>query len=137
MNKFDNGENAYHGFDSQEKRDKDAAELAELADRLESLGGEPPSSFKSLSLKSTKVETDNKVKLNEKSNVGSNQEITPSQEPTGKRVALLVGNSKYNTSPLKNPVNDIDLLEKALKETGFEVLKVSNVDRSNFKRALG
>ena len=53
MNKFDNGENAYEGFDTQEKEIK-TFELAELVARLESLGGEPPSLFKSFNLKSTK-----------------------------------------------------------------------------------
>ena len=39
----------------------------------------------------------------------------------GKKVALVVGNSKYPTAPLKNPVNDARAIARTLKELGFEV----------------
>ena len=55
---------------------------------------------------------------------------------TSKRVALLVGNDKYKASPLKNPTNDIKLLERTLKSTGFEVIKANNVNRAQFRKAL-
>ena len=39
-----------------------------------------------------------------------------------KRVALVIGNSAYeHTSPLKNPVNDANLMAISLEEAGFEL----------------
>ena len=32
-----------------------------------------------------------------------------------KRIALVIGNSRYTISPLKNPVNDAKEIEKSLK----------------------
>jgi uncharacterized caspase-like protein len=40
---------------------------------------------------------------------------------SGKRVALVVGNGKYSTAPLKNPVNDARAMARSLQELGFEV----------------
>ena len=43
-----------------------------------------------------------------------------------KRLALIFGNSQYrNSPPLKNPVNDANLMEGTLKELGFEVIKTT------------
>ncbi len=39
------------------------------------------------------------------------------------RVALVIGNGAYRSSPLRNPVNDAMAMEKALKGLGFEVMK--------------
>lgn len=36
------------------------------------------------------------------------------------RLALLIGNSKYQSSPLKNPGNDVALMKSALDRLGFE-----------------
>ena len=42
-------------------------------------------------------------------------------EAPPQRLALLVGNSKYqNLNPLKNPKNDVDKLAAKLEELGFE-----------------
>ena len=38
-----------------------------------------------------------------------------------KRVALVIGNSAYNTSPLKNPINDARDMRVALREFGFTI----------------
>lgn len=38
-----------------------------------------------------------------------------------KRVALVIGNSNYLSSPLKNPVNDAHAMANALRKLGFEV----------------
>ena len=43
------------------------------------------------------------------------------QMTSPKRVALLVGNSKYDNEPLRNPVNDVAAVEKALKALDFNV----------------
>lgn len=50
-------------------------------------------------------------------------ELAAQSKPTsGKRVALLLANSKYVTSPLSNPKNDLALMEKTLRSLGFEVV---------------
>jgi hypothetical protein len=49
------------------------------------------------------------------------------------RVALVIGNSSYSNSPLKNPVNDAMDVAKKLRGLGFEV-----IERTNFKaRQIG
>ena len=54
-----------------------------------------------------------------------------------KRVALVVGNSQYKSfSILPNPVNDARLMEKALRESGFEVTLILDADQAQMKRAL-
>jgi len=52
---------------------------------------------------------------------------SPSAPPTvpeamGKRLALVIGNAKYNVKPLSNPVNDADDVSKALRGSGFDVV---------------
>jgi uncharacterized caspase-like protein len=37
------------------------------------------------------------------------------------RVALVIGNSKYGSKPLKNPVNDARAISEVLKKAGFDV----------------
>lgn len=39
-----------------------------------------------------------------------------------KRVALVVGNGAYKSSPLKNPPNDARLMAETLRQAGFEVM---------------
>ena len=46
-----------------------------------------------------------------------------------KRVALVVGNSAYSDRPLRNPVNDAELMQRTLQGLGFEVSLVRNADR--------
>lgn len=48
-----------------------------------------------------------------------------------RRMALVIGNAAYRTSPLKNPVNDADAMAKALGDLGFEVtvLQDASLDR--------
>lgn len=53
-----------------------------------------------------------------------------------KRLALLVGNSAYKNGPLKNPVNDVIAMNKALSRVGFDVMVVKNADRSTIGRAI-
>ena len=60
--------------------------------------------------------------------------------PTEQRVALVVGNATYKKGPLRNPVNDADSMEAALKACGFNVLKHTDLNRKEmFKtvRAFG
>src|SRR5438445_13480376 len=50
--------------------------------------------------------------------------------PDVKRVALVIGNSKYvNAVPLPNPANDARLIASTLRNAGFEVLE--GVDQDN------
>lgn len=54
-----------------------------------------------------------------------------------KRIALVIGNSAYeNTSPLKNPVNDANLMATSLGKAGFEVTKLLDADYKTLKRAM-
>jgi uncharacterized caspase-like protein len=47
---------------------------------------------------------------------------TPSAIPSGKRVALVVGNKNYKVRPLANPLNDADDMSRSLRTSGFEVI---------------
>ena len=48
--------------------------------------------------------------------------IHPAPAHAEKRIALAVGNAAYqHTAPLRNPINDVRLIAKALGDIGFEV----------------
>ncbi|HVF58143.1 MAG TPA: caspase domain-containing protein [Pyrinomonadaceae bacterium] len=53
-----------------------------------------------------------------------------------RRVALVIGNSSYEISPLKNPVNDARDMAQALRELGFEVIYRENLNQNDMKRAI-
>ena len=55
------------------------------------------------------------------------------QEP---RLALIIGNATYKTSPLVNPVNDARLMEQSLKEAGFSVIKAENASIREMRRTI-
>jgi uncharacterized caspase-like protein len=57
----------------------------------------------------------------------------PSREP---RIALVIGNSAYTTSPLRNPVNDARAIAKSLREMGFEVTLKENATQSVMRQAI-
>lgn len=48
-----------------------------------------------------------------------------------KRVALVIGNSRYNIGNLKNPENDALAIKNALSDLGFEVEYFTNLDQKN------
>lgn len=52
-----------------------------------------------------------------------------------RRVALVVGNSAYKTSPLKNPANDAKAMAAALRRLNFEVIERQNLTREGFALA--
>lgn len=58
------------------------------------------------------------------------------QNATERRIALVIGNSAYETAPLKNPVNDARDISSALRRSGFEVIHKENVDQNGMKRAI-
>lgn len=51
----------------------------------------------------------------------------PQAQQTETRVALVIGNSAYKNSPLKNPVNDAADISGRLKEFGFSVIERNNL----------
>jgi uncharacterized caspase-like protein len=57
---------------------------------------------------------------------------------TEKRIALLIGNQGYDSQigHLANPHNDIALLEKALKELGFEITTVRDMGLGGLHQAV-
>ncbi|MBF0093513.1 MAG: SUMF1/EgtB/PvdO family nonheme iron enzyme [Alphaproteobacteria bacterium] len=54
-----------------------------------------------------------------------------------KRVALVIGNAAYPTSPLANPVNDARAMAAKLKDVGFEVLLRENATKAQMEDAIG
>lgn len=54
------------------------------------------------------------------------------------RIALVVGNAAYDgDAMLKNPVNDATDIAAGLEKIGWKVIKVTDVNRRNFNRAIG
>lgn len=54
-----------------------------------------------------------------------------------KRVALVFGNGSYNLiSPLRNPVNDANLMARTLRGLGFEVLVKTDATQRQMKEAI-
>jgi uncharacterized caspase-like protein len=53
-----------------------------------------------------------------------------------KRLALVIGNSVYGETNLKNPVNDANLIEGTLKDLGFEVIKRVNASKTDMENAI-
>ena len=56
--------------------------------------------------------------------------------PSERRVALVIGNSAYQTAPLYNPGFDAEDMSKALQELGFHVIVRRNVDRNAMRAAI-
>ncbi len=52
------------------------------------------------------------------------------------RKALVIGNADYAYNPLRNPVNDANLVADKLTQLGFEVTKVTNANQSTMDKAL-
>ena len=53
----------------------------------------------------------------------------------GKKIALVVGVSKYKSAPLKNPVNDATAMAAKLKSMGFDVILVKDCSEENLTKA--
>lgn len=64
------------------------------------------------------------------------RDIRIAKEFSGRRVALLIGNSAYKPVPLKNPINDARKMAEALYELGFEVTLKEDLNRIDMKRAI-
>ncbi|MBK9443724.1 MAG: caspase family protein [Comamonadaceae bacterium] len=63
-------------------------------------------------------------------------QLTFASAAHAQRVALLIGNSSYQSAPLTNPPNDVRVMETALKRVGFKVQKVLNANQNQLKRAV-
>lgn len=63
--------------------------------------------------------------------------MTAVQAGASERIALLIGNSRYeNADPLRNPENDVVVVEQSLKAVDFETIVITNVGLDAFKAAL-
>jgi len=61
---------------------------------------------------------------------------TPLTDTGARRVALVIGNNAYESSPLTNSVNDARAMAAVLREAGFAVLLHLDVDQRQFNAAL-
>ena len=60
-------------------------------------------------------------------------------KPSGsseRRIALVIGNSNYASSPLKNPANDARDMAKTLEELGFDVIHRENAGKKAIKEGI-
>jgi hypothetical protein len=62
--------------------------------------------------------------------------LVPSTANTEKRVALVIGNSRYESAPLRNPVNDANLVAATLRELGFDVIARTDVKLRDMQLAV-
>ncbi len=53
-----------------------------------------------------------------------------------KRLALVIGNGAYLLSPLKNPVNDAQLMADELKKLGFDVMSYTDLSQNDMKSKI-
>jgi len=53
------------------------------------------------------------------------------------RVALVIGNASYPNGALKNPVNDVRSVAKALERVGFKVILKENQTREEMHQSIG
>ena len=60
----------------------------------------------------------------------------PSAEAAQRRVALVIGNNAYETSPLTNSVNDARAMAGVLRDAGFAVILLTDIDQRQFQLAL-
>lgn len=57
--------------------------------------------------------------------------------PSGNKIALIIGNQAYrSTAPLKNPVNDATAIAHRLKQLGFKVTLLKNINKNTFTQEL-
>src|SRR5579862_9850734 len=56
------------------------------------------------------------------------------EQANERRLALVIGNSTYNSSPLANPANDGRAMATKLRQLGFEVMEKENATREDMVR---
>jgi Caspase domain len=52
------------------------------------------------------------------------------------RIALVIGNSNYQVGPLANPANDAKAMANSLRDTGFEVMQYTNLNKRELEDSL-
>ena len=52
------------------------------------------------------------------------------------RLALVIGNSKYKSAPLRNPENDAKAMANTLRELNFEVIEIINGDKNAMRKGI-
>jgi len=62
--------------------------------------------------------------------------VTPTPEQNEQKLALVIGNANYASSPLKNPVNDARAVKKTLQALGFEVIQYENLQQKQMGEVL-
>jgi uncharacterized caspase-like protein len=62
--------------------------------------------------------------------------VASAQTPSEQRLALVIGNAAYKNSPLVNAVNDARLMEDALRQAGFTVLRAENASIREMRRLV-
>ena len=62
--------------------------------------------------------------------------MTKEEAFSEQRIALVIGNSSYKDSPLKNPVNDATDMANKLESLGFKVKRLLNANQLDMKRAI-
>ena len=77
-----------------------------------------------------------KIKNKNKTIFTEKRIITYEPKITEYRNALVIGNSNYKTSPLKNPANDAKAMAKALRKLDFEVIEIIDADRITMRNAV-
>jgi len=60
----------------------------------------------------------------------------PGTSSAGPRTALVIGNARYTTAPLRNPVNDARAISSTLEELGFQVTLLKDAGQKKMKRAI-
>jgi formylglycine-generating enzyme required for sulfatase activity len=63
------------------------------------------------------------------------QRVAEKLDPS-RKVALVIGNGAYRTQPLANPVLDATAMAKVLKDLGFDVVSLTDADRTRSVRGL-
>jgi uncharacterized caspase-like protein len=58
------------------------------------------------------------------------------QAPAVQRVALVIGNDKYATAPLANPVRDARAVSAELRRLGFDVVELVDAGKSQMEEAI-
>ncbi len=64
------------------------------------------------------------------------QEESKTEQKVEQKFALVIGNSAYESSPLKNPVNDARAISQTLSALGFQVILKENINQVEMKLAV-
>src|SRR5205823_3988482 len=67
---------------------------------------------------------------------GQDRRVPVSEPPTGRRVAMVIGNDAYAKVPLRNAVNDANAMARALTDAGFQVDLLLNATLKDFDSRL-